>query len=222
MVCVVLAFVLCAANGFAQSAVPPAGLAAEAAGEWAQALDVYRSALERAPHDARLWVRVADIEARLGNLEESASALQRAVQEAPQDAALLHRLSQAYAVLDQPLAALEAIERALALSPDSVEFLRARGTLATWLGRLRPGAGRLSPPVAGCSRTITTLSLNLARVSAWGGRTDAASRPTAVTCEPEPDAAAVWIELARAEAWRGNYGAALEHLETLPAALRRG
>src|SRR5262249_27088854 len=30
----------------------------------------------------------------------------------------------------------------------------------------------------------------------------------------EPDAAAVWIELARTEGWRGNYGAAIDDLET--------
>ena len=30
---------------------------------------------------------------------------------------------------------------------------------------------------------------------------------------PHPDAAAVWLELARTESWRGNYGAALECLE---------
>ena len=112
---------------------------------------MYRSALERAPHDATLWVRVADIEARLGNVEGSVSALQHAVQEAPQDPALLQRLSQAYAVLDQPVAALDAVERALALSPDSVEFLRARGTLATWVadyGQAQDAYRRLSTLVA--------------------------------------------------------------------------
>ena len=209
----VLAFVLCAVNGFAQSPVPPAGLAAEAAGEWAQALDVYKKALDREPHDASLWVRVADIEARLGNPERSAAALQHASKETPADAALLHRLSQAYAVIDQPLAALEAIERALALSPDSVDFLRARGTLATWVadyGRAQDSYRRLSR----LQPDDHDVALSLARVSAWGGRTDAASEAYSRYLRARPDAAPVWIELARTEAWRGNYGAALEHLET--------
>jgi tetratricopeptide (TPR) repeat protein len=212
-VLVALALVLCAVNGFAQSAVPAAGLAAEAAGEWAQALDVYKKALDREPHDAKLWVRVADIEARLGNHEGSASALQRAVKETPQDATLLHRLSQAYAVIDQPLAALEAVERALALSPDSVDFLRAKGTLATWVadyGRAQDSYRRLCK----LQPEDHDVSLSLARVSAWGGRTDAAVEAYNHYLRARPDAAPVWIELARTEAWRGNYGAALKHLET--------
>ena len=208
----VLALVLCAVNGFAQSPVPTAGLAAETAGEWAQALDVYKKALDREPHDASLWVRVADIEARLGNPERSAAALQHAVKETPADAALLHRLSQAYAVIDQPLAALDAIERALAVSPDSVDFLRARGTLATWVadyGRAQDSYRRLSR----LQPEDHEVALSLARVSAWGGRTDAAVEAYGRYLRARPDAAPVWIELARTEAWRGNYGAALEHLE---------
>ncbi len=208
----VLAFVLCAAKGFAQSAVPPAGLAAEAAGEWAQARDVYRDALESAPHDASLWVRVADIEARMGNVEASASALQHAVLETPHDPALLQRLSQAYAMLDQPVAALDAVERALALSPDSVELLRARGTLATWVadyGKAQDAYRRLSTLAPDDHDVL----LKLARVSAWSGRTDAAVEAFKRYVQAEPDAAAVLIELARAEGGRGNYAAALDTLE---------
>ena len=209
---VAAAFILCAVNGFAQPTVPAAGLAAEAAGEWAQALDVYKSVLDREPDDAGLWVRVADIEARLGHLDASASALRHAAQVSPRDAALQQRLSQAYAVLDQPLAALEAIEAALALSPDSVEFLRARATLATWLAdydRAQDSYRRLGIHEPENHET----ALNLARVSAWGGRTDAAVEAYRRYLRVEPDAAAVWIELARTEGWRGNYGAALESLE---------
>lgn len=100
---IVAAFVFCAANVFAQSAIPSEGLAAEAAGHWAQALDVYKGALEREPHDAALWVRVADIEAHVGNLEGHAAALQHAIEEVPQDATLHQRLSQAYALLNLSL-----------------------------------------------------------------------------------------------------------------------
>jgi tetratricopeptide (TPR) repeat protein len=137
--------------------------------------------------------------------------LRRAIQEAPQDAALHQRLSQAYAVLQQPLPALEAIERALALSPDSVEFLRARGTLASWLAdydRAQDSYRRLST----LQSDDNDVWLNLARVSAWGGRTDAAVDAYERYLQLEPDTAGVWIELARTEAWRGNYGASLDHL----------
>ncbi len=209
---VALAFALCSVSGFAQPAIPAAGLAAESAGEWVKALDVYKSVLDRTPHDATLWVRVADIEARLGNIEGSAASLQRAVQEAPREANLHHRLSQAYAVLNRPSAALESVERALALSPDSVEFLRARGTLATWAGdysRAQDSYRRLATLQPADHEVL----LNLARVSAWRGRTDAAVEAYRRYLRAEPDTAGIWIELARTEAWRGNYGAALANLD---------
>ena len=197
---------------FAQSPVPAAGIAAEAAGQWAQARDIYKSALDREPHDAKLWVRVADIEARLGDGEGSAAALRRAIQEAPQDAMLHQRLSQAYAVLQQPLPALDAIERALALSPDSVDFLRARGTLATWVAdydRAQDSYRRLCALQPNDHDAL----LSLARVSAWAGRTDAAVDAYGRYLRVESGTSAIWIELAKTEAWRGNYSAALETLE---------
>ena len=137
------------------------------------------------------------------------------------DPALHHRLSQAYAVLNQPLAALDAIERALVLSPDSVEFLRARGTLATWLARLRPSAGHLPPAeqiAAGGSRA----ALNLARVSAWGGRTDAAVEAYGRYLRAGPDATAVWIELASTEGVARQLRRRAGDLETYRNALRSG
>ena len=172
-VLVAVALVLGAVNAFAQSAIPAEGLAAEQAGNWAQARDIYEASLEREPHDAALWTRVADIEAHLGNLEGNVAALRHAIDEAPNDATLHQRLSQGYALLNQPLAALEAIERAVALSPSSVDFLGARATLATWLpdyGRAQDSYRRLLQ----LQPENHELALNLARVSAWGGRSDAA------------------------------------------------
>lgn len=204
--------VFSAANGFSQSTIPATGLAAEGAGEWTQALDIYRGALESNPHDASLWVRVADIEARLDHLDKSATALRRATEEAPADTMLLQRLSQTYAVLQQPRPALDAIERALALSPDSVEFLRARGTLASWVGdyrRAQDSYRRLCELQPDDHDAI----LSLARVNAWDGRTDAAVDAYTRYLRVEPTAAAVWLELARTEAWRGNFSAAHNNLE---------
>jgi tetratricopeptide (TPR) repeat protein len=207
-----LLLMLWGARAFAQTAIPAEGLAAEGDGNWKKAVTVYRSVLDHEPHNAPLWVRVADIEARLGNLEGSAKALQRAVDEAPGDVTLNQRLSQAHAMLDRPWAALEAIEPALALSPDSVELLRARATLATWAGdydRARDSYRRLDRLSPG----EHDIMLNLARVSAWGGHTDAAVAAYKRYLGNHPDDVAVWLELARTESWRGNYGAALDVLE---------
>ena len=141
-----------------------------------KALDIYKNVLDREPHDASLWVRVADIEARARQPRSEAPRHCSAPSgEAPRGRGAPQRLSQAYAVIDQPLAALEAIERALALSPDSVEFLRARATLATWSRRLRPGT---AIPIAVCREAAAGRSgccARASRASAPGpGRTDAA------------------------------------------------
>ena len=117
-----------------------------------------------------------------------------------QDANLHQRLSQAHAALQQPLA------------PDSVEFLRARGTLATWVAdyhRAQDSYRRLSALQPADHDAL----LNLARVSAWAGRTDAAVDAYSRYLRVEPGTSAIWIELAKAESWRGNYSAALETLE---------
>jgi tetratricopeptide (TPR) repeat protein len=142
-----------------------------------------------------------------------AAALEHAIRETPQDGQLYVRLSQAYAVLDRPSAALDAIEHAVALSPDSIEWLRARATLATWAGdygRARDSYRRL----ATLQPDDHDISLNLARVSAWAGRTDDAVTAYKRYLQVNPNSAAAWIELARTETWRGNYGAALGDLET--------
>ena len=170
-------------NIFAQSTVPAAGVVAVSAEDQKRAL------------------------------EERASALRRAAQEAPRDPLPLQQLSQTYAMLQQPLPALDAIERALALSPDSVEFLRARGTLATWAAdydRAQDSYRRLCALQPDDHAAL----LSLARVNAWGGRTDASVEAYRRYLDVEPKAASMWIELARTEAWRGNYSAAQENLET--------
>jgi tetratricopeptide (TPR) repeat protein len=212
-----MALVLCTAvNGLAQAALPADGLAAEAAGEWSTALAIYKATLEKESHDVALWVRVADIEARVGHLDGTVQALRRAVAEAPRDAALHQRLSQTYAVLNRPTDALDAIERAFELSPGSVGLLRARATLATWSGdhgRARESYQRLEKLLPDDRDVL----LSLARVSAWAGRTDAAVDAYTRYLRVEPGAAAVWIELARTESWRGNYSAALRNLETYRA-----
>jgi tetratricopeptide (TPR) repeat protein len=53
-----------------------------------------------------------------------------------------------------------------------------------------------------------------ARVSAWAGDTDEAVNGYERYLHAKPDAADVWLELARAESWRGNYAAARRALDT--------
>lgn len=139
------------------------------------------------------------------------AVLEHAVKDTPQDAALQIRLSQTYAMLDRPVDALEAAERALALSPNSVEFLRARATLATWAGEYARAADSYRRLVK-LQAENPDVTLNLARVNAWGGETDEAVQVYRGYLRSHPDAADVWIELARTEQWRGNFSAAIESL----------
>jgi len=199
-----------------QGLVPEAGLAAEMAGRWEDALRVYREALERDPKRADLWVRIADIEARRGRVTSSVHALERAVEAAPGNPQLYERLSQAYASGGSAAAALSAIEGALHLEPRTVEYLEARATLATWLGdygRAQESYRRLLDARPG----DPDVSLRLARVSAWAGDTDEAARAYRRYLDAHPDSAEVWLELTRAESWRGNYAAALDVLGTYRA-----
>jgi tetratricopeptide (TPR) repeat protein len=147
---------------------------------------------------------------------DAVSALQRAVEKAPHDASLHARLSQGYALVNQPQAALEAIERALALEPDKPEFLKARGTLATWVGdyaRAQDSYRRLLASRPG----EVEVSLSLARVSAWAGKTDEAVEAYRRYLQASPDRGSIWLELARTQTWRGYYGAALDALSSYHA-----
>lgn len=208
---------LCAIAGgqaAAQSRIPETGLAAEGEARWADAVRIYRTELTRDPQAAELWLRIADIEGRLGNTGAAIAALESASAATPGQAAISARLSQAYAAAGHATAALRAIEAALATEPGSPDHLHAHATLATWAGEYKAAAGsyralrRMLPE-------DRSLILALARVHLWRGDADgavsvyreylasgaAASSPSTVS-----DA---WLELARAESWRGNLAGSL-------------
>jgi tetratricopeptide (TPR) repeat protein len=191
----------------AQPLIPGAGLVAEGDRRWDAAVTIYREVLDREPTRAELWIRIADIEAIRGNLVVVVDALERAARITVSDPTVFTRRSRTYS--EQPRAAVEAIERALALSPDSERYLEARGELATWSGqydRAQESYRRLRH----LRPSDTTVALQLARVSAWSGDINEA-------CTMYGNDRAVWIELARAETWRGNYAAALDALDMYEA-----
>ena len=212
-VCLLIAAVgLAPATLVAQPPVPEAALAAESTARWDDAVAAYRTILEREPARADLWVRIADIEARRGDLNACIGALRQAVTHQPSAPALYARLSQAYATGGWGVQALRAIETALALKPADPTFLRARATLATWTGEYRTAEETY--------RTLSTLepgdvelALLHARVSAWAGDTDEAVREYLRYLAGKPTDAAAWLELSRAERWRGNYRGALVALD---------
>ena len=209
----VAATLVCLASSsvWAQTKPVDAALLAEGEGRWEDAIRLHRAALEIDPRLTNEWLRIADIEARLGHLSECIAALQRATETALGTASIYVRLSQAYSTAGQPTAALNAIEGALALEPESAAHLRARATLATWIadyGRARDSYRRLTA----LDPENMDVAISFARVSAWGGDTDEAVAQYERYLKVHPEAADAWIELAKAESWRGNYSGAVDAL----------
>jgi tetratricopeptide (TPR) repeat protein len=201
-----------AGAAWAQTNVPEAGLAAESDGRWDDAMRVYRQVLAAEPSRADLWVRVADIAARLERSSDVTMALSRAVEVSPDNPALFFRLSQAHAAANDPAAAEQALERAIALRPFDPEYIRAGAVLATWNGDY-PAAARRYRQLQTLQPSDTTIALYLARVSAWSGETAEAVDAYRQYLRAHPDAEGVWLDLATAESWRGNYASALAALD---------
>ena len=178
----------------AQTNVPAGALVAEGEARWEDALRLYRAQLEREPAAVEPWLRIADIETRLGRASESIAALEHAAAARPGDDIISSRLSQAYAAQGHAMAALHAIEAALAVQPLSDEDLRAHATLATWAGNY-DAAARSYRKLRQAHPQETDLALALARVSVWNGSSDAAAsayRDYLKGSNPLPEA---WLEL---------------------------
>ncbi len=208
-------FLTMAAPVLAQPSLPVAGLVAEEAGRWTEALDIYQALLKSDAGRADIWARVSDIEAHLGHTDASVAALVQATRAAPDDATLHQKLSQAYAADGEATAALQAIEAAYALDPTNLDYVRARAVLATWAGEYLLAADSYRRIDAVEPDPETTLWL--ARVSAWSGDTDEAVEHYRRYLSSRDDEADVWVELATTERWRGNYGASYDALEAYRA-----
>jgi len=207
-----LAVWLClSGSAFPQTEPLESGMAAESEGRWEDALRDYRIVLERDPRRADVWVRVADVAARMGRAEDAAAALSRAVDAKPDDAGLHFRLSQAHAVANAPGAARQAVERALALRPEDPEYRRAAAVLATWTGDYAAAIRRYRE-LHEQQPHDTSIDLSLARLNAWSGDTNGAVDGYRRYLTSHPDAPDAWLELATAESWRGRAAAALAAL----------
>jgi tetratricopeptide (TPR) repeat protein len=196
--------------------VPDAGLAAEGIERWDEAVRVYRAALDINPRRANLWIRIADIEARRGDLAAGIDALQHAASASPGSASTYARLSQTYAIAGQPAKALDAIDRAVALEPFAPDYLQSRATLAAWAGDYSRAQYSYRRLMALQPDNID-LALSYGQVSAWNGDTDEAVSGYERYLAARPDASDVWIELAKVESWRGNFAAAAQTLDAYRA-----
>ena len=199
-------------TALAQSPVPQAGLAAEMAGRWDEAITIYHRTLATEPGRADLWRRVADIQASQGHKPEALSALQKAVEVAPDNAAYWFQLSQAYAGLDQPKQALEACQHAHQLQPDNLEYLKSCARQASWADELAT-ARQLYQAWLERQPHDADAQLGLARVDGWAGRLNASAAGYQRYLAAHPDNAAAMLEYVQVEIWRGDYGKAKDVLD---------
>jgi len=189
-----------------------AGLKAEMAGRWEQAIEIYHALLQQHPDKPDLWLRLADIQWSLGDSQAVAETLENAIPYAPENHLIHFKLSKVYGELDQPQKAFDAIEHALALDPDNAEYLNAKGILANWLGKYKT-ASKSFQRVVELSPNEEQASLNLARSQMWGGDLDEAAATFRSYCDRHPDDKQVLLDYIKVETWRGDYAVALKALE---------
>ena len=191
--------------------VPDAGLRAEMQGQWADAVEIYKQALQANPAQAHLWERIADIRAtQLKTPERAAEAMREAVKYAPMDARLHHKLSQAYAAIQQGPSALAAITRAVELEPGNLAYRRARGEIATWTGDYAVAIDSYERVLAAAPQDADAL-LGLARASARSGKKDAAVPRYRAYLEQRPQDKDAMLEYMELEAERGNTAVVQEY-----------
>jgi tetratricopeptide (TPR) repeat protein len=190
------------------AAVPDAGLKAEVDGRWQDALGIYRQALKKDPRQVELWLRIADIQASLGNSRAAAEALQQARRHAPHNADILFRSSQALATIENKEAALAAINRAVELEPNNIDYLRSRAELANWNGDFATARDSYQRILALRPRDAGAM-LWLARVHAWMGNSNASAKAYSAYVRKYPADGEALMEYIEVEAVRGNSREAL-------------
>lgn len=192
--------------------VPDAGLHAEGKGQWGEAIRVYRQTLKADPGQVHLWVRIADIQARLGNPQAAAAALGEAIRHAPNDAGLHFRLSQTHAAAKTPGPALDAIERAVQLDGKNLEYLRARAILANWNQDLDKALDSYTRILVLAPNDLDA-ALGQARSHVWKGELDKAAPSYRAYLAKQPRDPAALMEYADVETRHRNHSAALEALD---------
>lgn len=188
-----------------------AGMEAEGRQQWNEALTIYRRSLATNPGQTPLWLRVANIEARLKNTQKVVDALAQAARLNPGKPEILAELSRAYAMNNQPKDALDAMEHALKIEPENVEFLKARAQLANWRGKPKIAADSYYRLIKLMPKEESWV-LGLAFAHTWSGKLDRAAGlyrkyfSKHVKTEDLP----ALVQYIKVQTWRGDYASALK------------
>ncbi len=166
---IALAALLCLACGAAiAQEVPAAGLAAEGAGRWEEAVAVYRRAVSEDPKRSDLWARISTIEARLDDPAAALRAMDAALAIQPASAEYL-RAGAVLATWQGDYAhAAERYRTLVALSEKDDEAILGLARVTAWSGATDEAAGAYrrylrAHPDAGDAW------IELARTESWRG-----------------------------------------------------
>lgn len=162
------AFVLTGATpGTAQEpAVPEAGLAAEAAGDWDAAIEIYRGVAQSAGR-ADLWIRISRIQATRDRPAEALAAASRAVELEPRNLEYLRARAELATWAGDYAAAADSYERMAALGGGrETELGLAR--IAGWRGRIAESIGHYRAYLRAVPGD-SVATIELARQETWRG-----------------------------------------------------
>jgi tetratricopeptide (TPR) repeat protein len=202
-----LLYLLCSQP--AAQVVPDAGLKAELAGNWRDAIEIYTEVLDANPRRLELWQRIADIQIRLQDPEAAAETLTKASRYAPDDPQLFFRLAQAHASADQKQQALAAINRAVELDPENVDYLRARAAHANWNADYATAQDSYERLLV-IRPDDSDAMLGLAHSSTWKGDYDGAAEAFAAFVRLRPlDESDLW-DYIQVQIERGKYAQAVK------------
>jgi tetratricopeptide (TPR) repeat protein len=192
--------------------LPEEGLKAELDMNWPKAIEVYETELRKNPGNVSLCLRLADIYARLNQLDQVELYLKKAVEADPRNHRILYELSRTYSLKNQPHLGLEVIEKAVEMDPLNKEYLQARAILANWSGDSRTAADSYQR-LAKLSPDDKEVLFNLARADAWSGHLDRAVSGYRKYLKKDPENRTVFKDYIKAETWRGNFPRALKLVE---------
>ncbi|GEM_PF-787436 len=185
------------------AAPPDEGLKAEMAGNWQQAIAIYRHTLQREPGRAELWERIADIRNHIEDRAGAIAALRQAVRLKPDDAALNSKLATLLAMEKRPGEALIHAAKAVQEEPDNVEYLRRYAQLANWLKRFGEAAAsyaRIYALQPGNEKALR----DLAATWTWDGRPEKAIELYENYLRGHPRKPEIWIALSDARVKNGD------------------
>ena len=187
----------------AAETVPDAGIRAEMAGQWDEAVGVYRKSLDNNPAQAHLWVRIANIRARQKNFTAARDALNEAIRYAPRDPVPYAKLSEVHAVLNEPQQALAAINRAVELEPKNIQFLKVRGVQGAWNKDYQTASDSFSRVLA-LDPKDSEAKLGLARATVQLGNKDRGVKEYQAYLAGNPQDRVALMEYIELEAARAN------------------